>query len=513
MIHRWAVPGAVLTGVTAGGLVLVMNLSPRLPGTHSDGVEYVAAAESLARHGAFTIPVTHWSDPDSVTALSHYPPGFSLAIAAPMRVAGVSAEASVELVLAAGAALATGMTFWLAAAAGGLWAGGLAALLFVSTPALSRLYVAVWSECLYLGIALAVLWTLVAWPRRRLLHGVLAAVGVAVRYVGVAGALAAMWFAWFRGRDLRDRLIGVALTGTPTLAVLLGWQAFAGSAGEEIRVVGVYAGLPAQSRQFLLLVADWLSPLSLRSFVPVEWVILALPVGIAAVMFGGWPRSAEDPSGTARRIRSVLVVFGAAYGGVVVVSRLFLDPLIPFDTRLFAPVLLTITVGFAVCVVQRARRWPPSRGVALFGVVAVWMCLGIVDVREIVSQSGHVGRFYTHDAWVAAGDDSAVGWAFRESAGYPYLYSNEAALVFYHGGRAAKHLVRSNEDADAFQEAFRQRPGPVLVTFPLKTVDVPPDDFVSALGLRLFRDTGEAKLYLPGGSPELQQPERAGPDG
>lgn len=494
---------ALLAGVSAWG-VLLMNQSPRLPGTHSDGVEYTTAAESLARDGSFTIPVTHWSDPDSTTVLSHYPPGFSLAIAAPMRVVGASTETALEWVMAAGAGLAVAVIFWVASAAGGPWAAWLAALLVICTPALAKLYVGVWSETLYLGVALLGVWALVAWPRRHLLHGILAAAGVAIRYVGIAGALAAMWFAWRRGGHFRDRALRVAQAGAPSAAVVLAWQAYVGTGSEDIRTVAVYPGVLSQSVEIVVFLARWLVPVNLARVIPVELALLLIPVGMTAVMWRGWPASEDGHRRVPDRARLVFVAFGLAYVAVVVLSRAFLDPLIPFDPRLFAPVLVLVTVGFAVCLANRLGRWSSAVTLGVGGVVAVWMACGLLDLHEVVTISSHEGRYYTHATWVTWNEDSAVEWAFRRSGDYPHIYSNEAAMVYLYGGRTAKHMVRREEDLAAFREAFRERPGPVLVTFPLKKVDLPPEAFVEALGLRLFRDTEYARLYLPEGSPELE---------
>lgn len=490
--------------LVAGSATMAMNGSPRLPGTHSDGVEYTTAAESLVTDGSFTIPVTHWSDPDSTTLLSHYPPGFSMAVAVPMALFRLPADRAVEWVLAAGAALTAGVTFWVASGVGGVWAGWIAALLFVSTPAIFKLHIAVWSEALYMGIAMLGLWTIVAAPRRHLLHGMIAAAGVAVRYVGVAGTLVAVWFALATGSGVRSRLRAALSAGVPSAAVVLGWQLHVGGGSEEIRTLGIYPGVLGQTRDIVFLLADWVVPVTLARIIPAWILVLVIPVAMVALMYGGWPRGEGGSEGRVGRGRSVFLLFAAAYSAVVILSRMLLDPLIPFDARLFAPVLLVVTISFAACVVERGRRWTNLLAAGLFVPLAGWMTFGVLDLREIVRVSAVEGRYYTHATWVTWGDDSAVGWAFHESGDYPWLYSNEAAMVYHYGGRTAKHLVRLEEDREAFVEAFRLRPGPVLVTLPGKKVDTPPAEFVELLELRLFRSTEHAELYLPAGSPELR---------
>lgn len=64
---------------------------------------------------------------------------------------------------------------------------------------------------------------MISMPRRPLLHGIMAALGVAIRYVGVAGTAAAMIWALHQGKDWKERLGGMLLAGMPSALVLLGW--------------------------------------------------------------------------------------------------------------------------------------------------------------------------------------------------------------------------------------------------------------------------------------------------
>lgn len=493
---------ATVVALLAGSAVAWMNRSALLPATHSDGVEYTTAAASLARDGGFEIPVTHWSDPDSTTTLSHYPPGFSAAIAVPIAVAGVSPRVAVIAVLATGAAMAAALILWITSGIVGIGPGLFAALLLACTPALSRLYVGVWSESLYLGVALAGLWTVIARPRQAFLHGLVAAVGVAIRYVGVAGVVAAVWFAWNGRKGGRDRVLAVLAAGSPGALVLLGWQGYVGAGQEEIRRLAVYPGLPAQGRELVFLLAEWITPYNLARVAPVPVVILVLVVGGVAVMLGGWPKpSAHREAGVeadralvAARARPVFLVYSVSYVAVVVLSRLLLDPLIPFDARLFVPVLVLLTIVFVVSLANRAGFWPRPVAIGAYSLLSIWMVFGVMDLREIVTISSENGRFYSHTAWT---DDPAVRWAADESASFPWVYSNEAGMIWYHGHRTAKQLWRVQEDPAAFRAAYNARPGPILVTLPPKRVDVSLEMLEEALDVRLVMKSEHAALYFP----------------
>ena len=517
----WA---AVAAGLVAVAAVWIMNRSPRLPGTHSDGVEYVAAAESMAAGGPPEIPVTHWSDPGSSTVLSHYPPGFPALLAIPLAL-GASPSTAVTAVLAVGAALSVAMTVLLAAGIGGLHAGIVAGVLLLATPAFALLHLAVWSEAAYLGIALLGLWAIIRHPDRPGVHGVLMAVGLGIRYVGIAGVATAVVFAWFRGRALVDRVRGALWAGAPGLVGLVAWRWWVRSGGEVIRSPDVYAGAGTQLRDVVLLLLQWLAPIHLTRLVAPAVVLFVVFMGAVAVMVGAWPREAGTPGeggagvaarhGSAvagqgevdavgagpargrwalppRRARRVFLVFGAAYAGVVLVSRAFLDPLIPFDPRLFLPLLVLATVAFGVTLAVRSRRIGRPWAVALHGAVAVWVVAGLLDIGETVRISGEEGRFYTHRVWES--DPAAVG-AYTSRA--RWIYSNEAAMVVHYGRRPAKTLPRSYEDLDAFVRAWRDRPGPILFKLPRNPVDPPLDRFLELLPVRESRRTEHAVLLLP----------------
>lgn len=503
-------------GVLATWGTLALNAAPGRPGTHSDGVEYVQAAASLARTGSPEIRVTHWSDPDSVTLLSHYPPGFSAAIAALTIVGGVDPQRSAPLVLAVGAGLTVAILFWIGASLAGVAAGLLAVLMVVTTPALIFLHRLLWSETLFIPVMLLGLWAMVAYPRRPLLHGLLAAAALSVRYAGIAVAGAALVQAWRAGRNGRGRAAGMALSVVPSLVVLLGWSAVVGRGGEVIRSPGVYPGALAQSVDFLVLLVDWLVPWFARRSVVLEFtLVLTVAGGLAVLLFGrGTHRvgrvedgrltegggTTEDP---VRDFEIPLAAFAASYVVVTVLSRVFLDPLIPFDTRIFAPVLTVVTVLVAIRAVTLHRRSGRGARWTLTAALCAWIVAGVVEGAKAGAAVPSLYTWHWNDA------DPAIRWAVREGAGHPWVYSNEAALLSHLGGRAGKHLLRAHEDRDAFREAFLRRPGPVLILMPDTKATPSGAEIAELVDLRLFMTTRYAELYLPAGTPLLDHADSA----
>ena len=476
--------GALAAGCLAFAAVWVMNAPGRLPGTHSDGVEYTTAAASLARTGTLEIPVTHWSDPDDTTALSHYPPGFPALLAVPMAL-GLPEDTAVTAVLALGAAFSAAMAFVLAAGIGGLHAGVVASGLLLATPVFANLHLAVWSETAYLGIALLGLWTLIRWPDRPGTHGLVMAVGLAVRYVGVAGVATAVAFALGRGGSVSDRVRRALWAGGPGLVFLVVWRTWVRAGDEVIRSADLYAGAGTQLRDMVVLLVRWLAPVHLTRVVAPAVVLFVVFVGGVALLLGAWP-------GSAARARRVFLVFSLAYAGVVILSRAFLDPLIPFDARLFIPVLALASVAVGVAVAERSRRLPGRWPALLHLPLLIWAVAGVADIQETARVSGEEGRFYTHRAWET---DPVANGAY--AADDRYLYSNEAALIVHYGGRAAKRLPRAYEDLDAFAAAWRTRPGPILFKLPPNPVDPPIEVFLDGLPVREVGRSEHAAFLVP----------------
>src|SRR5476651_864565 len=126
--HPLKKPGiAALLGVAAFALVLVIT-DPVGPGLDPDAMAYMGAAESVAAHATYRIPTAEWASADSTEPLAHFPPGYSTALAIPIRL-GMSATQGARLVEAT-AAFVTITTFVLlvSEAATSMFVGALFAL-------------------------------------------------------------------------------------------------------------------------------------------------------------------------------------------------------------------------------------------------------------------------------------------------------------------------------------------------------------------------------------------------
>lgn len=352
----------VLLLAAAGSLgVLGINQSWLAPGAMSDAVEYLTAAQSFEEHGQFEIPVSEWNSPDSVARLAHYPPGLSMLISVPMDF-GFRLYPSALVVMAISSGLALAFAYLLASELGGPWAGLLSALMLFIMPVCAKINLSVWSEPSYVAATLAMLYVMVSRPRWAWAYGFLAAAGVAIRYVGVAGVATATLWAGVQGGTRRERIALAATAAGPSLGFLAFWHHYVAAGGGTVRTIGWYGGLGPNLVQFRNMLIEWLVPTgsSGAGWVVVGALSLAFTMLLAVRGTDLWQRE------RACKGLGLLAAFVAFYTATVVASRLFVDPFIPFDARLFLPVLVLGVLAFAISAVhvvnhQHSGRPPPWR--------------------------------------------------------------------------------------------------------------------------------------------------------
>ena len=185
----------LLFGAAAFLLALFVTEPPG-PGLDPDAMSYLGAAVSLVRASRYEVPASDWSSADTVAPLTHFPPGLSTAIAAPIAL-GASPEQGGRLVVALAALLSVATLVGTIVAAAGVAAGIVAGLVLLVTPALVEVHLSVLSEPLFLACLAAAL-ALMALPARPrpLALGAGAAAAAMVRYAGISVPPAApLWTA------------------------------------------------------------------------------------------------------------------------------------------------------------------------------------------------------------------------------------------------------------------------------------------------------------------------------
>jgi hypothetical protein len=251
---------------------------------------------------------------------------------------------------------------------------------------------------------------------------------------------------------------------------------------EKIREVGLYtSGLGDTLVGGLHTAARWLAPgvnsvgASTLAAIAVFAAMLALVLRTIRAA-----RRGTVPASEIRLYRATAIVL-FSYAFVLFASRLLVDPGIPLDDRMLAPIFLLMALRVGVAL---AAFWRDSllahRGIVL---LTVGMSASWIWGSEEVS-AGLVNDFRADGGDIAAHEWTAsplVAWAAHAPPG-TQLYSNWPAAVWFHTGRAT-HELPSDLDSGTVAE-FRakiERDHGAILSFRVRAVDFAPPDSLAAL--------------------------------
>lgn len=421
------------------------------PGLDPDAMSYLGAARAFVADGALRVPTAPWSSDSTTEPLSHFPPGYSLALAGPIAL-GADAVRAARLVqaLAAGITVAAFvLALWPFA---GAWGAAIGAVSLALVPSVTFVHLSVLSEPLFLMCVMLAWWSFTRRPRSAWLHGLLAAAATMVRYAGLSvAAAAALWALRDATASWRDRLRRAAFALAPSLLAMGAWSLTraraAGQDAEPIRTVAVYGDWGPTLNEGLRTIAHQLAPTN--EWEPVPWLAAgATLVAMAALVWSTVRASGEvlpdaardDPRWEAQRTALAAAGWLAlSYVGLVVASRAFADPIIPFDFRITVPLA---PLAVAAVTIVAARAWRViSRPARVFGVLALlgWAAAAVrADRQQVVDVLADGSDFSTSDwrhsptlAWVRTQDQARV------------LYTNWPCAVWFHLDRRVRGLPES----------------------------------------------------------------------
>ena len=432
-MRRARIALAAFLGAVAAALSLLITTPPG-PGLDPDAMEYLGAAESLVHRGAFRVPAAAWDDPDSTSPLQHFPPGYSMVVA-PGVAAGLSSVqcARLEQALAAGATL--GLSFWLVSSVAGTAGGLLAALVLLVTPAMASDHVRILSEPLFLVLLLATVLLMVRLPKRPLGCGLLAAAAGLVRYAGFslsgAGALIA---AWRSGPRWRDRARAASLVALPGILVQGAWSLRTHLLGGSTRQIARYGDVAKTLREGWQTLLVWLAP----GVPTAARVAVAVAVALVAAVF--LVRAARQ----ALALLGVLAVAAASFAALVVLSRVFADPDIPFDERMLSPLMVLASLAVSAALVLSMRGMARAMRVAAVVAVAAWVTASGAATLRFVHEAREGGWGYAMPGWQAS---RVVRW-LRSEGGSHVLFTNNAAGIWFFTHRPSRALPESYDNSE-----------------------------------------------------------------
>ena len=512
-------------GALAFGIVVTATASPG-PGLDPDAMSYLGAAKSLVRSGVYRVPTSSWAASDSSEPLSHFPPGFSTAIAVPVA-AGLSPVQSARLLVALAAFCTWTGVVLLVAGAAGTRVGMMTALAALATPALLNVHLSVLSEPLFLTALVAALAGMVTMADPRLdargrrrgagiqaaaWTGLAVAAAVMLRYVGVslvaAAAVAALVGPGIRRRRWGARIVRCGLVAIPAACVLGAWvvRSTRLAGATSVREFGVYGHLGDTVREGLRTATDWLVPAGCGDWrVPVAIALAICAVGLAADAWrqrhrgsdaAAWLR--QNPTIDPRRsavLLAALTLVGLSYLVVVVASRVLADPNIPFDDRILAPLILLAEIAVGVGL---ARWWPGRTRAAhlsVASVVAAWFVASVVTSSARVVYALEDGNDFAGSDWR---ESPTMGWVQAPDGGATrVLYSNWPSALYFRAGRAAHDLpdVTDALTLRRFRDRLTRSHG-VLVGFSSPNTDLAsPDTIARILALRVVARFSDGAVW------------------
>jgi hypothetical protein len=490
-------------GALAGGVAAVLVLAatrPYAPGLALDGVAYVSAAESLVRTRMLRMPFSRWPDADSTSALSRWPPGTSLLIAA-SHALGVSAMDSARLMLVACAFATLLGVVLVTAEAAGATAALLAATLAIVTPDLGHIHRSVWSEAPFVACVVALLAALVLAPDRALRHGLIAAAAGLLRYAGVALSIAVTLWAVRRQTTWRSRLRAATLASFPGIVVQAWW---AWRNAQEDATARTLQFVPLD--RFALVgigrtVRAWLVPAGPHTGMA---IVIAATLGLAGlallahalrrVRAAGAPVS---PSSTVSesRLYAAANILAASYFAVLLAARIFADPWIAFEGRHLVPLMLLAEICIAAALAgwwHTAHRGARAAAVATFG---VWTAVAFTTSVAGARPAMHEGLYMSHSYWRNAG---VLEWVRREGSRVP-LYSNYPSAIYAHTRRSSREIPLIGEVRHVRQfGATLVRSGGVFVAFhPPSPWLLPNDEVARFLAFREVARFADGVIWAP----------------
>jgi hypothetical protein len=504
-------PLAPILAATLGAAAFwgVLELTePPGPDLDPDALAYLGAGVSLAHGDGLRVPSAGWASADTTSPLVHFPPGFSVGIAAGVA-AGLTPINAARIVGAVAACVTVAAIVLAAAAAGGLAAALTVAAIVAATPALVAVHASVLSEPLFLALLACFVGVLARerganGTRRALVLGALAAAATLVRYAGASLVAAAVFDAFVSsvppdanesgpdaGVHWRERVRRAAIAAAIPVIALGAWMLTRprSAAAERIREAGLYTkGLGATLAGGAATAGRWLAP-GVEPDAVMTIVALAVLAGIIA-LFVRTAREVGRGEGRASdvRLHRAVEMVALCYVLVVGASRLIADPGIPLDDRILAPLFLlaSLAIGVALASFWRSAfgaRRAANRGSALFalGIAASWIVGAVevsgTDAREFRSDGGDLAA----REWRLS---PLVDWAAHAEPG-THLYSNWPAVIWFHTGRAAAELPFELDAviAQEFRAKIEGEHGAVLAFTATAEDVVSPDSLARLAGL------------------------------
>ena len=499
----WAfILALALLAVAGGGLLFYAT--PQGLGLNDDSIAYIAGARSLlSGQGYREIWIV------SAGFVTHFPPGFSSALAYFSLITGIDPLRAARLLNGLLFALNTFLMGWLALRMTKSQAIGLfTAALFVLTPSILKIHSNAMSEPLYIFFTLLTFLSLDfyfsphpqplsqrnwGWGKGWLwliLAGSLTGLAYLTRYAALAllatgviallilhsgwrkrlvsaGILLAGFVPWAAAWEIRNLLVGGNLTNRT-----LGWHPIVEeNAHTGLRTFSEFV-VPVNSWQLSLIKVDWLfeTILILLGLILLVWV---LKVGLPRFF-----QPVKNPQPETISFLNGLYIFG--YFLTLVATMTFFDPATRFQLRIASPIFVSLLVmlayGLSRLAAGRGRR-------VVWGVVALILVVSLIGSVGTVQDLHHGGQVYANERWYDAPAIAVLRGLPRDVA----IHSNQPGVIYLYVGRAGSLLPQDVASARELQAQVRAGQA-VIVIFKDANLDEATAAYYDALGQGLHAE-------------------------
>ena len=453
---------AGLALVSLAAVALSLAATHPYPGVTVDSGEYLAVAEGLTEGHGFTMPYVGYDEPYHVLApgervpMTQFPPLYPGVLAGLIEAFGVAGLTAGRIVAAVCYFLLVGaaqLTLWRATGRASI---GILGGLLLLAPDLVIAHSMVWSEALMIAALIgAVHFTARYLNGGTTVHlvgaGVCGALAALTRFAGAAviiGVAIAIFFD--RRRTTARRIVRSGVVSLLALVPVALWfrrnALLLGTVSEK--EPGWHPPGLVHISQALGTVGGWLVP-------PGRLAILCgltAVLGAVAFAFARGRGSLRLEPGT---LAGACGLFALVYGGFVLAARVLLDQNIPFDSRMLAPLQVTLLIGLtAVAAKAAASRVRALLTVALVVLAVASLVRSAFVVRDFSSLSV---AGYTGDQWT---DSDTLRYAGTLSSSTVVITNAPDPLWLWHG-RAALLLpprssLYSGEENTNYSQQLRE---------------------------------------------------------
>ena len=384
-------------------------------GVVHDSVFYLSSADNLSAGRGLT-----WNaGGEELRPLVHFPPGYSIALAALSSDQALALGAAGAIQIAALATTIVLIGVLIFYGSGDRLIVVLGAAMAGASPIIFERYLDVRSEPLFLVLLIASIAALIRYLEtgdNRLLWGAgaLTAAAAAFRYAGLAalgsGILAILIIERSVWKDrindaVKFAIIPSALFGALALRNLLV------SGTVTNRVFGFHPPGASVLRQGAVSISEWILPTSID---PAIRLAVLAAIGIAAVLL---VRHRQGSSS----LLTVLVAYALIYSASLIISLTFFDASIRLDNRILVPLYIYFLVA-VFTVFGQAKVSNVGMAIAAVPLLMIFL----IQTADLVADTRALGRGFTSRAWRSSPtiellDDAALSGA---------VYSNEAQAIY-----------------------------------------------------------------------------------